>query len=307
MEMSQIRYFIAVSETLNFTRAAEVCFISQPALTKGIKKLESSIGGELLHRTKNSVELSFLGKTLLPKFKKIYQDARQTKDEAHRLLTRKCTYIRVGIQSNIFMDELLPLLQSFKCNNNDIDFEFVESDQQHLKSKLNDREIDVAFLSSENNNFDHASHHEVHREAFVIAFDNHHHFSGRSNISFTDLHQQNFCFRSHCDSSRQLKEFLFGRGVRLNIVYNGPRDDRVKSLVQAGFGVAYLPKSEAIKEGILYTNITDYSLERSIVLQTALGGVEGDSVKDFVENLYAFLSSMACRPSTILYNQTPMA
>src|SRR6202022_2133814 len=53
MQMNQIRYFLAVCETLNFTRAAEKCNVSQPALTRGIHKLEEELGGLLLRREHN--------------------------------------------------------------------------------------------------------------------------------------------------------------------------------------------------------------------------------------------------------------
>jgi DNA-binding transcriptional LysR family regulator len=43
MELHQVRYFLAVASTLNFTRAAEICDVTQPALTKGVKKLEPDI------------------------------------------------------------------------------------------------------------------------------------------------------------------------------------------------------------------------------------------------------------------------
>jgi hypothetical protein len=50
MELQQVRYFLAVASTLNFTRAAEQCNVTQPALTKGVQKLEQELGGELIYR-----------------------------------------------------------------------------------------------------------------------------------------------------------------------------------------------------------------------------------------------------------------
>ena len=50
MELHQVRYFLAVASTLNFTRAAEQCNVTQPALTKGVQKLEQELGGQLIYR-----------------------------------------------------------------------------------------------------------------------------------------------------------------------------------------------------------------------------------------------------------------
>ena len=48
MEMHQVRYFLALCETLNFARAAETCNVSQPALTRAVRNLEEELGGLLL-------------------------------------------------------------------------------------------------------------------------------------------------------------------------------------------------------------------------------------------------------------------
>ena len=63
MEMHQIRYFLAVAETLNFTRAAEKCNVTQPALTRAIQKLEEELGGLLLRRERSLTHLSDLGRS----------------------------------------------------------------------------------------------------------------------------------------------------------------------------------------------------------------------------------------------------
>ena len=71
MDFNQVRYFLAVSDTLNFTRAAELCHVSQPAPTQAIKRLEAELGGELIHRDGRYTELTALGKTLRGHFQQI--------------------------------------------------------------------------------------------------------------------------------------------------------------------------------------------------------------------------------------------
>jgi Bacterial regulatory helix-turn-helix protein, lysR family len=63
MELLPVRYFLAVASTLNFTRAAEMCNVTRPALTKGVKKLEQELGGQLIYRERQLAQLTDLGST----------------------------------------------------------------------------------------------------------------------------------------------------------------------------------------------------------------------------------------------------
>lgn len=88
MEMHQVRYFLAVSETLNFTRAAELCHVSQPALTKAIKRLEEELGGELFRRERNLTHLTDLGRLMKPHLETILranEAARADAEDFHSL------------------------------------------------------------------------------------------------------------------------------------------------------------------------------------------------------------------------------
>jgi len=66
MELHQARYFLAVCNDLNFTRAAKRCNVSQPSLTRAIQLLEKEFGGYLFDRKRSSIELTDLGKLVRP-------------------------------------------------------------------------------------------------------------------------------------------------------------------------------------------------------------------------------------------------
>jgi len=88
MEMKQIRYVLAAARHLNFTRAADDCDVTQPALTKGIRALETELGAQVFHREGKRILLTSLGKSLLPHLQQILEeaDATRTLAENFRLL-----------------------------------------------------------------------------------------------------------------------------------------------------------------------------------------------------------------------------
>jgi DNA-binding transcriptional LysR family regulator len=86
LEMHQIRYFLAVSDTLNLTKAAERCNVAQPSLTRAIKALEAELGGELLRRERALSHLTELGRRVLPMLRQCYETAVSAKSVATSIL-----------------------------------------------------------------------------------------------------------------------------------------------------------------------------------------------------------------------------
>src|SRR5436309_12589735 len=82
MEMHQIRYFLAVCDELNFTRAAEKCHVAQPSLTRAIKLLEDELGGALFHRERANTHLSELGRMVRPYLEQVHGQAQEAKRQA---------------------------------------------------------------------------------------------------------------------------------------------------------------------------------------------------------------------------------
>jgi DNA-binding transcriptional LysR family regulator len=85
MQMHQIRYFLALCEERNFTRAARRCGVSQPSLTNAISALERRLGGALFER-KPAIALTALGHAVRPYLSRIAQDADQAREAAQALI-----------------------------------------------------------------------------------------------------------------------------------------------------------------------------------------------------------------------------
>ena len=93
MEFNQIRYFLAVARTLHFTRAADDCNVSQPALTRAIQKLEEELGGPLFHRERAHTQLTELGQRVLPALERAVtatKEAREAAEAFRRGKARRC-------------------------------------------------------------------------------------------------------------------------------------------------------------------------------------------------------------------------
>jgi DNA-binding transcriptional LysR family regulator len=107
MEMQQVRYFLAVSRTLNFTRAAEECNVTQPALTRAIKQLEDELGGELIRREGRNSHLTDLGNRMRPLLQQCYDSALAAKQVASRLKKGEVAALSIAVSWTLDIDLLL--------------------------------------------------------------------------------------------------------------------------------------------------------------------------------------------------------
>ena len=101
MEMQQIRYFLALSETLNFTRAAEHCNVTQPALTRAVKMLEDELGGELIRREGRLSRLTDLGTRMLPLLRQCYDSALSAKSVARSVAAGEVRSLALGLSRTV--------------------------------------------------------------------------------------------------------------------------------------------------------------------------------------------------------------
>src|ERR1700719_3449512 len=101
MEMHQLRYVVAVAQKGNFSRAAELCRVSQPSLSQQIQKLEDELGERLFDRMKREARLTPHGETFLPRAVKILEEADAAKREATEAKSLLRGTLTVGVLPTI--------------------------------------------------------------------------------------------------------------------------------------------------------------------------------------------------------------
>lgn len=129
VELRQLRYFVAVAEELNFTRAAERLNIAQPPLSRQIQSLEKSLGVKLLDRKNRQVSLTPAGKVFWGECKNILQGMEQSIQLARRVAMGEVGRLRVGFESVTNSNTILKIIRQFHT-----DFPGVELEMQEMSS-----------------------------------------------------------------------------------------------------------------------------------------------------------------------------
>ena len=169
MELHEIRYFLAVNRTLNFTRAAELCHVSQPALTRAIQKMEDELGGLLLSRERNNVHLTELGRMLEPHLSEMIMRAEAAKDAARRFSRLDCAPLRLGVMSTIGPMRFVSFLGRFRMAHPGVDITLTEAVPDRLCELLEQGALDVTLMARPHGFAATLQQQPLYRERFVIA------------------------------------------------------------------------------------------------------------------------------------------
>jgi LysR family transcriptional regulator, hydrogen peroxide-inducible genes activator len=288
MELYQIRYFLAVADTLNFTRASERSFVSQPALTKAIQRLEETIGGRLFDRTKNSVQLTELGRGMLPNFRQIYETANHAREEARRLTREQKEVVRVGVMCTIDFHQVLPGFVESQEGHSEVELSFREGNLEALTDALDEGDVDVGIMCSPYEMPKRFAATLLFSEEYVLAIGDDHRFSGRTSVEMAELHRERYCERVMCEFSTYIERLLRERSVMLEVVQQSSREDWIQALVRANFGVAFMPISLARAARLACVTITDVPIVRQVSVLTQAERPTSAAQQAVIDSLVAY-------------------
>lgn len=146
MDLLRLRIFTAVAEEETITRAAERIHLSQPAVSAHIKALESEVGAALFRRSNRGLELTQCGKMLLPKARRILEEAAQFRSLSRQLRGQPEGTLTVGSNADPALSRIGPVAQHLASANPLVKLSFQMHNSRYAWRAIQSGEADAAFL-----------------------------------------------------------------------------------------------------------------------------------------------------------------
>jgi len=266
MDLYQVRYFLTIAETGNFSRAAERLYLSQPSLSTGIKKLEQELGVTLFERGGRRTVLTPAGRSFLEKAKAIEAQYRAAVQELKGF--RDAPTLRVGVLSTMRVAELADLVSTFQQHHPNVTIELHDNTSEKLRDWLERGNIDVA-LTVLNDRDNPQTSVALFQQPLRLAVPRQHPFAQRASVRLAELDGQPFIDRVNCEFFQRECQILEAENVRPKVVYRASHEEWVIALISAGLGLSIMPYWCGLAE-VVYIPISDLDFRRSIGMKWRL-------------------------------------
>ena len=271
MEMHQIRYFLAVAEELNFTRASEKCNVSQPSLSRAIKLLEEELRGPLFHRERCRTHLTELGRMVRPHFDAVHQQSRAVKRLSREFAACKIP-LRLGIMCTISPSEIVDLIAAVKARYPDIELKLSDANAWQLRERLLAGDLDLVIYALPDEEPDDRLHSiALFREQMVIAVHHGHRLANERVFPVRQLAGEHYIHRVNCEFAGYADDILRARGVTCTPAYWSERDDWTLAMVATGLGFGFMPANAASYPGVVALPVVEPEFWRDVKLVSVRG------------------------------------
>lgn len=231
MEMHQIRYFLAVAETLNFTRAAADCHVAQPSLSRAIKLLEEELGGDLFRRERGRTHLTELGRVMQPCLRQAYESALSAKERAERYRRAEMLPLRLGISKTVALGVVAPMLVELARAFPGLELSVIRAAGGEILGALKAGDVEMALAAVEDD-WDRLDRWPLFDEGFVAL----------GTIKASPAGDV-VIVRPYCEAASRTEELMAAGGVKKRGVCTVSGDDDALELAERGLGLAIVPAS----------------------------------------------------------------
>jgi DNA-binding transcriptional LysR family regulator len=280
MEMQQVRYFIAVARTLNFTRAAEECNVTQPALTRAIKLLEYELGGDLIRREGRHSHLTELGNKMLPMLRQCHEAALAAKSLAKAVSKGEASMLSIAVARSLDSALVMGPLQELYPAFPGIQIKLKRGNATEIAAMLKSGEIDIALGGPLGESWDRLEAWPMFSESFDLIVGADHVLAMRNAVELDVelIREEQFLLLSGVDLTDYERERLGVAGVNLESAHEVDSDRDLEAMVTAGIGIAVAPEHVLRGQTVRHLGLTGLDVQRTIAVYTVAGRLRSREV-----------------------------
>lgn len=242
MTLNELRYVVAVAHELSFGRAAARCFVSQPALSVAIHKLEEELGAPLFERGKSEVTVTPVGERVVEQAQKVLEEAARLRDIARAGADQLADPLRLGVIYTVAPYLLPELVTALRDHAPGMALDIEENLTENLEAELKSGRIDVAIIALPFAPAGIATQF-LYEEPFEVVVPRDHRWASRASIDPAELATEHAILLNvgHC-----FRDQVLGACPELNHidaqVARSSSLETVRNMVASGLGISILPR-----------------------------------------------------------------
>jgi DNA-binding transcriptional LysR family regulator len=271
LEMHQIRYFLAVSETLNLTKAAERCNVAQPSLTRAIKALETELGGELLRRERALSHLTELGQRMLPMLRQCYETAVTAKMVAASIRKGEDAPLSMAVSQTVALTPFTPLLRELSRAFPGLQLKLRRGSGSEVAEYLKLGTAELAIAGPLGEAWSRLDAFPLFEEPFDLVVSRTHRLAGRNRAEFKDLCSETFLINVGCEMVDELTASLEANNILETATHEVATQEDLLALLKANLGVAIIPVGAVETNGLCRIPLQQLNLARRVSVYAVAG------------------------------------
>jgi len=242
LKLKDLRYLVAVADQRHFGRAAARCFVSQPTLSSQLKKLEQSLGVQLIERAPNNVSLTAAGEEIVARARRILEATDEVVTLARSQHDPLAGRLRVALLPTIGPYLLPRVAPAVRRALPRLELHLYEYQTAPMLQKLHAGELDVGILALPVDTAGLEAR-ELYREAFSVALPEHHALAARHSVRVADLKGEKLLLleEGHCLRDQAL-EVCSRAGVHEQQDFRATSLETLRQMVASGAGITLLPE-----------------------------------------------------------------
>ncbi|SPH17514.1 HTH-type transcriptional regulator GltC [Defluviimonas aquaemixtae] len=287
MELHQIRYFLALSKRLNFTKAAEDCNVSQPALSRAIAQLEAELGGHLFRRERKLTHLTEFGRAILTPLRECYEANLNAKELARRFHAGGHAPLSIALSRSIDLALLTPMLAELGEAFPNIEIKMFRGTAEEITDRLKKGESEIAVSEPLSEFWDRIESKQLFEQEFGLLITRNHRLAKKNEIEIIDLSDAHLLGLPNSVLTETLQQRFREMGITSAIWHEVSLLDDIPGLVRANLGLGIWPSDRKYDGDLLVSHIRECPMSRCVQVYTVFGRQHSAAAKTFINLLRA--------------------